>query len=173
MFHGAVLSHDLQWETNYKLKKSSSALGFAPCKGIQIPKSEKFFAFGFRDPEKFRLSNQESWALESGIQLKESGIPLTTKFRWQRLESSTWNPESTAWNPESKTVLDSLIWSNCCLVPRPYYSARPKRLGSRGLGHVTEMNRPRGTGKTPYRNLARAIGLEAPVKCCFCNNGSR
>ena len=26
-------------------------------------------------------------------------------------ESSTQNPESTAWNPESKTVLDSLTWS--------------------------------------------------------------
>ena len=75
---------------------------------MQISKSEKFLAFGFWNPRKFPLSNLESWALESGIQLKESGIPLTTKFRWQRLESIFWNPESTAWNPESKTVLDSL-----------------------------------------------------------------
>lgn len=44
------------------------------CKGIQIPKSEKFFAFGFWNPLKCRLSNQESWALESD--------------HWQRLESS-------------------------------------------------------------------------------------
>ena len=61
-------------------------------------------------------------------QLEESGLPLTIgiqnpssndkrneiikkitkKFQWERLESSTWNPESTAWNPESKTVMDSL-----------------------------------------------------------------
>ena len=49
--------------------------------------------------------NPESWALESGIQLKESGIPLT-----KNPESSTLNPKSTARNPESKTVLDSLTW---------------------------------------------------------------
>ena len=101
-----VLSHDLQWETNYKLKKSSSALGLAQI-GIDSEIRE-IFAFGFQNPQKFRLSNPESLALESGIQLKESGIPLTTKFRWQRLESSTWDPESTAWNPQSKNVLDSL-----------------------------------------------------------------
>ena len=47
-----------------------------------------------------------------------------------------------------------------CLVPRPHYSARSKRFGSRGpienvtvrLGYVTEMNWPRGTEKTPYRD---------------------
>ena len=68
----------------------------------------EIFAFGFQNPQKFHLSNPESLALESGIQLKESGIQLTTKFRWQRLESSTWDPESTAWNPQSKNVLDFL-----------------------------------------------------------------
>ena len=35
---------------------------------------------------KFELWNPESWALENGIQLKESGIPLTTGIR---------NPNST------------------------------------------------------------------------------
>ena len=51
----------------------------------------------------------ESWALESGIQLKESGIPLTigirnpsSKFQW--LESGI----HAMRNPESKSVLDSL-----------------------------------------------------------------
>ena len=33
-----------------------------------------------------------------------------SKFPWQRLESSSWNPESTACNPDPKTVLDSLTW---------------------------------------------------------------
>jgi len=61
---------------------------------------------------------------ESGIQLKESGIPLTigirnpesriqnpeSSFHLQKLESSTSNPEYTAWNPISKTALDSLSW---------------------------------------------------------------
>ena len=31
---------------------------------------------GFRNPGKFYLWNPESWALESGMQLKETGIPL-------------------------------------------------------------------------------------------------
>ena len=37
------------------------------------------------------------------------------------------------------------FWSHFCLVPRPHYSVRPKRFGSRGpsvvrLGYVTEVN---------------------------------
>ena len=47
-----------------------------------------------------------------------------------------------------------------CLVPRPHYSARPIRFGSRGpceappvhLRYVTEVNRPRRPGRTPYRD---------------------
>ena len=64
----------------------------------------------------FRLWNLESWSLESGIQLKESGIPLTIGIRnpsstEKEPGSSTWNLESTAWNPECTTVdvLDSLL----------------------------------------------------------------
>ena len=58
---------------------------------------------------------EEFLALESGIQLKESGIPLTTGIQNPsstdiRSEASSWNPESTAWNPKSKTVFYSLIW---------------------------------------------------------------
>ena len=40
----------------------------------------------------------ESWTLESGIQLKDSGIPLTIGIQnpisLRKTESSTWNPES-------------------------------------------------------------------------------
>ena len=73
----------------------------------------------------------EIWALESGTQLKESGIPKTIRFRNPKLYKPVlgvqivgrgklyaWaeqdkiplarNPESTAWNPESKSVLDFL-----------------------------------------------------------------
>ena len=54
----------------------------------------------------------KSWALESEIQLKESGIPLKMEsginvpLKKKNQESSKWNLESMAWNPESKTVLD-------------------------------------------------------------------
>ena len=46
----------------------------------------------------FCLWNVKSWALESGIALKESGIqnPSSTV--------NDWNPELTARNPESKTL---------------------------------------------------------------------
>ena len=50
----------------------------APCKGIWIPQ--------------LKLWNLEPWALESGIQLKESGIPLTIRIQ---------NPNSTDKDLES------------------------------------------------------------------------
>jgi len=54
------------------------------CKGIRILESEKF-------------SVMESKSLESGLQLKESGIALAIgipnpMLHWQNLESNTWNP---------------------------------------------------------------------------------
>ena len=78
---------------------------FASRKGIRIP---------------------ESWALESGLQLKESGIPLTIRIQNpsstdKETESSTWNPESKAWNPESKTVLDSVTWGNVFVEVRSLF----------------------------------------------------
>ena len=73
--------------------------------------------FGFRNPGKFLLIKFE--ILGFGIRNTAQGIRNPTdnwnpesKFYWQILESSTWNPESTRWNPESKTVLDSLLWGN-------------------------------------------------------------
>ena len=38
--------------------------------------SWEIFAYGIWNLGKFCLRNSESWSLESGIQLKESGIPL-------------------------------------------------------------------------------------------------
>ena len=54
--------------------------------------------------------NPKSWVLESGKQLKESGMPLmmgirNLSFNDKSQESWTWNSESTAWNPESESVL--------------------------------------------------------------------
>ena len=57
--------------------------------------------------------NPESWALESGVQLKESRMPLTIRTEnRQRLKWSTCNPESMTWNPESQTIVDSLTWGD-------------------------------------------------------------
>ena len=53
---------------------------------ITSPKLVSDPFMGFRKPGKFCSWNQKSLALESGIQLKESGIPLTIGIR---------NPSST------------------------------------------------------------------------------
>ena len=53
----------------------------AQCKGIWIPRSHRNFFLWNSESWKNLLWNPESWALESGIQLKESGIPLTIGIR--------------------------------------------------------------------------------------------
>ena len=74
---------------------------------------------GFRNPRNFCWWNPESGKLlvEStilglGIRNPSKDLNPEPKCHWQRLESSTWNPEFMAWNPESKTVLDSLTWDD-------------------------------------------------------------
>ena len=68
----------------------------------------------FQNPGNFCVWIPGSWALESGIQLKESGILLKIGIQCKLqvpLESSSWKyPESMAWNAEPKTALDSLTW---------------------------------------------------------------
>ena len=94
--------------------------------GIRNPESGKvllvksgireIFACGIRNPGnfcswnpesgKFLLVEFKSLASESGIQLKESGIPWVWPVPLTKNpESSTREPESKAWNPEFKTVL--------------------------------------------------------------------
>ena len=53
--------------------------------GFRNPR--EVFACGIRNPETFCLWNPQPWVLESGIQLKESGILLTIKIQ---------NPSSTS-----------------------------------------------------------------------------
>lgn len=40
----------------------------------------KTFAYGVQNPEKISLWNPESWALDSGTQLKDRINPETSKF---------------------------------------------------------------------------------------------
>ena len=75
----------------------------APCKVISIPESVKFLlveseilGFGIRNTAQGIRNATDDWNSES-------------RFHWQRLESSTWNPESTTWNPESKTRLSWIL----------------------------------------------------------------
>ena len=75
----------------------------APCKVIPIPESVKFLlveseilGFGIRNTAQGIRNVTDDWNSES-------------RFHWQRLESSIWNPESTTWNPESKTRLSWIL----------------------------------------------------------------
>ena len=59
----------------------------------------------FRNPWNFFLWNPESWAMESGIQLKESAILLRIGIQNPSSTDKHWNQEPEIRNPESKTVL--------------------------------------------------------------------
>ena len=72
----------------------------------------------------------KSWALEFGIQFKESEIPSTMPLPLAKnKEPSTLNPESMAWSPESKIVLHPLnTWA---AVPRKTELTAPAGISSR------------------------------------------
>ena len=57
---------------------------------------------GFPNPGKFCLWNLESWALESGIQFKESGIPWTTGIQNPSSTHKDWNQLPGIRNPRSR-----------------------------------------------------------------------
>ena len=63
------------------------------------------------------LESGKFWLVDSGIQLKESGIPVMNKIRnpFSTITESgiqSWNPESTASSPQSKIVFNFLVWKN-------------------------------------------------------------
>ena len=62
----------------------------------EFPGAEEFPNLG-----NFCLWNPCSFVLESGLQLKESGIPSTIGIQNPSSTDKYWNPESIAWNPES------------------------------------------------------------------------
>ena len=65
---------------------------------------------GFRNPRNFCLWNPESWAFESGIQLKESGIPLTIGIQNLSSTDKDWNPVPGIRNPRSGIQNPRLSW---------------------------------------------------------------
>ena len=102
----------------------------AQCKGIRIPESGKFllvesgirekFAFGIWNPEKFACGirnqgkvcmwNPESWALESVIQLKESGILFAIGIQNPSSTDKDWNPVPRIRNPWRGIQTPRLPW---------------------------------------------------------------
>ena len=71
----------------------------APCKGIRIPESGNFL-----------LWNPESWALESGMQLNESGIPLKIGIQNPIFTFKDWKQESGIWKPWCEMQNPRLSW---------------------------------------------------------------
>ena len=54
--------------------------------------------------------NSESWVLGSGIQLRESGIPLTIGVQNPISTDKDWNPVPGIWNPRYGIQNPSLSW---------------------------------------------------------------
>ena len=97
--------------------------------------------------QKCFLVNLESWlSVVSGIQLKESGIPVTIGIRNpsstdKNRESSPWSQESVAWNRQSKTVLDFLIWQSDVILSVVYSRLRDKKYGREFFFFMKKANR--------------------------------
>ena len=66
--------------------------GFTPCKGIQIPESGKILL------------------MESGMQLQESGIPLTIVIQNPSSTDKYWNPVPRIRNPQCEIRNTRLSW---------------------------------------------------------------
>ena len=80
------------------------------------------FACRIRNPETFCLWNRKPWVLQSGIQVKETRVPLTIVIQNPRStdkEPRNWCLESRIHSVESrsKTVLDYLTWSGTSFRP--------------------------------------------------------
>ena len=70
----------------------------------------KIFAFGIRNLGKFYTWNLESWALELGIQHKESGIPLTIGIHNPSSTYKDWNQVPGIRNPLCGIQNPRLSW---------------------------------------------------------------
>ena len=70
----------------------------------------KIFACGIRNLGKFYTWNLESWALESGIQLKESGILLTIRIQNPSSTDKDWNQVPGIRNPLCGIQNPRLSW---------------------------------------------------------------
>ena len=96
---------------------------------------------------------QFKWPTSKPIKVEGGSSNFLVNF-YGRSKKSTGGFNPANWRKPYRVLI--------CLVPRPHYSARPIRFGSRGpcevppirLGYVTEVNWPRRPGRTPYRDYA-------------------
>ena len=87
-------------------------------------RNQRNVVYGIRKPRKFCLWNLKSCALESGVQLKESGIPLKIGIQNPSSTCSSdkdWNPVPAIRNPRrwvQNPRLDCLTWGD---IPIPLF----------------------------------------------------
>ena len=134
---------------------------------VRDPDSEMREIFALWNPESGKILLEKSGILGSGIWSKVQGIRNPSnewnpesRFHWQRLGSSTWNPQFTTWKPESKTSLDFLSWDEWistvrkntkkmwrylpCTKPKNIFSSCISRLGTKVTARVNKQSkRPR------------------------------
>ena len=65
---------------------------YRPMKGNPDSRMREIFACRIGNPGRFCLWHPESWVVESGIELKESGIPLTMGIQNPSSADKYWNP---------------------------------------------------------------------------------
>ena len=99
---------------------------------------------GFRNPRNFCLWNPESWAFESGIRLKESGIPLTIGI--QNLSPTDRNPVPGIRNPRSGIQNPRLSW---ILLVRRFEA----RMWSKDCATVWRQKKSNVLTSTPLRRI--------------------
>ena len=100
---------------------------FRPMQGSPIFGIKEIFDCGIRDWGSFSSKNPETWALESGVQLKESGIPLMiglSGIQVPRDKESSIQYLGTGipiqWIPESNTIWINLgFWETAHPIPLP------------------------------------------------------
>ena len=88
-------------------KKKKRNIQFAPCKGIRILESWKVLLVESEIREKFACG---IWNTAQRIRNPTSDWNPESRFHWQRVESSTCNPESVTWNCHRFPYMGRCSW---------------------------------------------------------------
>ena len=106
------------WQDNVSISENSSFQHVAPCKV-------------FRNQGKFWLWNLESWVMESGIQLKGCGFPLTIGIHNPSSNDKGWNPVPGIRNPRVKSRIQGCPEFPCMFM----FKAWPSQTSHASLSH--------------------------------------
>ena len=101
---------ELFWDNKtIQMEHTCNKIIMVPCKGIRIPEFGKCLLGESGIWENIK-NNQEFWVLESGIQLKKSGIPLMIGIQNPSYTDKDWNPVPGIRNPLPEIQNPRLSW---------------------------------------------------------------